>query len=55
MSAPKVEEETGLEVSPFQYGVQEPLVAAWRKAIVRYLAPDCAARVAGLWPVQDSK
>ncbi len=53
--APKVALETGMELSPFQYGVQEPLVAVCRNAIVRFLAPDWAARVAGLSPVQASK
>jgi hypothetical protein len=55
MSAPKLEAATGMLVSPPQYGVQEPLDAVCRNAIVRCLAPDCAARAAGLSPVQASK
>jgi hypothetical protein len=55
MSAPKAEAATGMLVSPFQYGVQEPLAAVWRNAIVRCLAPDWADRAAGLSPVQASK
>ncbi len=55
MSAPKTEDETGIAVSPFHSGVQEPLEAVWRNAIVRFLAPDWAASVAGLAPVQASK
>ncbi|CAM5529140.1 hypothetical protein STENM223S_01088 [Streptomyces tendae] len=54
-SAPKVDCATGIDVSPFQYGVQEPAVAVWRKARVRCLAPDCAASAAGLSPVHASK
>ncbi|CAM5551875.1 hypothetical protein SFUMM280S_09643 [Streptomyces fumanus] len=55
MSAPKVEAAIGMLVSPFQYGVQEPLVAVCRNAIVRCLAPDWADRAAGLSPVHASK
>lgn len=55
MSEPKVEAAIGMPVSPFQYGVQEPLVAVWRNAMVRCLAPDWAARAAGLSPVHASK
>ncbi len=54
-SAPKVDCAIGIDVSPFQYGVQEPAVAVWRKAIVRCLAPDWADSAAGLSPVQASK
>src|SRR5262249_3537491 len=55
MSLPKVELDTGMLESPFQTTVHEPLDAVCRKAIVRCLVPDCAASVAGLCPVQDSK
>ncbi len=55
MSAPKLAWAIGRPVSPFQYGVQEPLVAVWRNAMVRCFAPDSAAMAAGLSPVHDSK
>ncbi|GAA2059899.1 hypothetical protein GCM10009839_83030 [Catenulispora yoronensis] len=55
IEAPKVEDEIGIEVSPFQYTVQEPLVAAWMNAIVRYFAPDAALSVAGSSPLYASK
>src|SRR2546426_1063154 len=55
MSLPKVELDTGRLESPFQTTVHEPLDAVCRKAIVRCLIPVCAASVAGLCPVQDSK
>src|SRR5689334_1760710 len=55
MSAPKLEEATGMLVSPLQYGVQEPFVAACRNAIVRYLLPDAEARPDRLSPVHVSK
>jgi len=51
MSLPKVDEVSGWPVSPFQYAVQEPALAVWMKAKVRYLAPDSVDRVAGLSPL----
>jgi hypothetical protein len=54
-SLPNVDDEIGMPVSPFQYAVQDPLVAAWRNAMVRYLDPDCWASAAGLSPVHASK
>ena len=51
MSLPKVDEVSGWLVSPFQYAVQEPALAVWMKAKVRYLAPDSVDRVTGLSPL----
>jgi hypothetical protein len=48
MSRPKLEEEMGSLVSPFQYAVHEPAWAVSMNANVRYLAPDSRARAAGL-------
>src|SRR5450755_1565886 len=55
MSLPNVATETGWLVSPFQYAVHEPALAVCRNAKVRYLAPDCWDRVAGLSPLYASK
>jgi hypothetical protein len=55
IDAPKEDEAIGLFVSPFQYGVHDPWVAAWMKAMVRYFAPDCWERAAGSSPVHASK
>ncbi len=54
MSEPKLDGAIGVVVSPFQYAVQEPGAAVCRKAIVRYLLPDCAAVAAGLPAIHDS-
>lgn len=55
MSLPKVEEAIGWLVLPFQYAVQEPALAVWMNAKVRYFAPDCCAKVVGLSPFHASK
>src|SRR5206468_12287914 len=55
MSAPNVDVETGMPASPFHNGVHEPRLAVCRNAMVRYRAPDCWDRVAGLSPVHASK
>ncbi len=52
---PKLEEDTGRLVSPFQYTVQDPDEAVCRNAMDRYLAPDSWESVAGSSPVQASK
>ncbi len=54
-SLPKISGETGWDWLPFQYGVQEPLVAVCKKAMVRYFTPAFAARSAGLSLLYASK
>jgi hypothetical protein len=46
---------SGVLVLPFQYAVQDPALAVWMNANVRYLAPDCWDWVTGLSPLYDSK
>src|SRR5689334_12708926 len=55
MSEPNDDEAMGMPVSPFQNTVQEPLLAAWMKAMVRYLLPDCWASPDRLSPLYASK
>src|SRR4051794_36015277 len=55
MSPPNDDDAMGMPASPFQYTVQEPLVAAWMNAIVRYLLPDCWASPDRLLPLYASK
>ena len=47
MSLPKLAEETGALVSPFQYAVHEPACAVCRNASEGYRAPDSWESAAG--------
>ena len=51
MSLPKLAEEIGSLVSPFQYAVHEPACAVCRNASERYRAPDPSDSAAGPPPV----
>src|SRR5881398_3437907 len=55
MSAPNVEDATGMPGSPLHSGVHDPTDAVCRNASVRCLAPDCWDRPDMESPVQVSK
>ena len=48
MSGPKTARLTGLVGSPFQRISHDPVFSVWRKAMVRYFAPEALLCSAGL-------